>query len=224
MTTLELDSLFLSLIGDDEDASNETFTDTNRRAFLNRAYREVCRRSWVGFRPAQTFSIVSGEQTWDLQNKLTLTAGYDVQDVVKVLYLNGSTQRRLTMTTYGAILGYRDLLSDDGDYPRLAAFYRDLSTTVKPFLAIYPAAKDTGEDYLYLDILLKFPDLTDAINPLTPFYADDCIAKFAAGYALQSIGSPIATGMLMQAERELLEVKAQSYVETTGDTVAQMAH
>lgn len=222
MTTLELDSLFLSLIGEEE--GNEAFTDTNRRAFLNRAYREVCRRSWVGFRPAQTFVIADGEQTWELDTKLALTTGYTVQDVVKALYLNGSTQRRLVMTTYGTILAERDRLADDGDYPRIAAFYRNLSgTSIKPYLAVYPPAKDDGADYLYLDILLKFPDLTDAINPLTPFYADDCIAKFAAGYALQSIGSQKAAGILAQAGKELLEVKAQSHVETTGDTVAQLA-
>jgi len=223
MTTLELDSLFLSLIGDDEDVSNETFTETNRRAFLNRGYREVCRRSWVGFRPAQTFSITSGDQTWELYTKLALTTGYDVQDVVKVLYLNGSTQRRLRMTTYGTILAERDRLSDDGDYPRLAAFYRNLSVNLKPYLAVYPPAKDTGSDFLYLDILLKFPSLTSSVDPLTPYYADDCIAKFAAGYALQSIGSGLAAGMLAQAERELLEVRAQSHVETTGDTVSNLA-
>lgn len=218
MTTAELDTAMLDEMAETSD--NYSFNETTRYRILNRAYRHVCRNSWITWRGGSTWSISENDETFDLTSSdcLNLAAGHDVLDVVRCYYLvSGITQHDLVKRTLAEIKAMRKKITDPGYYPNRYAFYRyDSSGTKKAYMDIYPAAQDSGKNILFIDWLEKAPDLSASQNPITPTYADDCIAKFAAGFALESLRDSNAAIKLAEAKAELRDVRGQSYKETSG--------
>lgn len=216
MTTSDLETAFLDEIAESSD--NSSFDPATRLRILNRAYRHVCRNSWVTYRGVSTFSITAGDESFDLADKLSLSDS-DVLDVVKVLYLvSGLSNHTLNKASIGEIKTLRNILSDPSYYPERYAFWRkDVSGVKTAYLDIYPPAQDSGTNILLLDWLEKPPDLASDQDPITPFYADDCIVLWASAYALESLGDARFPAKYQRALLELRSVRAQSHKDAHGN-------
>jgi len=215
MTTAELDQAVLDMYG--QSSSNTSIDNASTRyRILSRAYREVCRKTWLTYRPNGTWTIASGDESFALATKLSLASGYDVLGVVRAMYIvSGMTQRDLTKSDLGEILMRRGQLSNPGIYPSIWAYYRSGAAKTAT-LDVYPPVQNDGSGILVIDWLEQLPDLTASVDPLTPTYADDAITLLAAAYFGQAINDDRRKEYLVLGRDELRIVRGQSHKESSG--------
>jgi hypothetical protein len=226
MTLDELDIAVLGELGETQsDASFDSATIRYR--ILNRAYRHVCRKSWITWRGGATWTIAVDDETFDLEDSDVLNPTNDVLDIVRCYYLvSGLTSLDLKPATYAEILALRSIIASTSSYPRRYAFHRKWDSTAEKMdatLDIYPACRDAGDDILYVDWLEDPPALTASQDLITAAYADDCITLWGAAFMARAMPSVLYGELMQKAKEELKDIRAQSHKEASGRTESKIA-